>query len=405
MILLQAGALWFRPAGENRSNRSKMTDSQRQIVRRLKASLSGTNLELTGDYNQRLVYQAIRTKGPITRNALTELTGLAKPTIAGIVKRLVRSDLVSETGRIYGGRGQPAVHLETNPEGCYSIGLHVDEDQLSLIVVDALGHPVRRSTASLPTASRTRINEFFQHQFVELTKGVRRDRIIGLGVAMPGSIASSRNSHDATGADAVGIDLMALSEIARDMPIYIDSDLAAATAGELLFGVGATLQTYYYILMDVRPAGGLVIHQALFRGAHPSQRRFLFPDAELAWCREAVAAEREARLSHQAPREVDETWLAAACDDLLPLLISINCLLNPGVLLLGGRFPQEWLGQLAERCNDLLFERAPQIPSHAGIQPARLGADVTLIGAASLPMRARLSPIGEALLKGHDHAH
>ena len=244
------------PAGEIRSSRSNMTDTQPQVVRRIKASLSGTNfLELTGDYNQRLVYQTIRTKGPITRNALTELTGLAKPTIAGIVKSLVRSELVSETGRIYGGRGQPAVHLEANPEGCYSIGLHVDEDQLSLIVIDDPGHSVRRSTTSLPSSSRTRVNEFFQHQFVDLTKGICRERIIGLGVATSDSIASSRSSHGGTASDAVGIDLMALSEIARDMPIYIDSDLAAATAGELLFGIGATLQTYYFILMDLKPVG------------------------------------------------------------------------------------------------------------------------------------------------------
>jgi predicted NBD/HSP70 family sugar kinase len=382
-----------------------MTDSQPQIARRRKASLSGTNLELTGDYNQRLVYQTIRTRGPLTRNVLTELTGLAKPTIAGIVKRLVRSELVSETGRIYGGRGQPAVHLEANPKGCYSIGLHVDEDQLSLIVVDALGHPVRRSTTSLPSSSRTRVNEFFQHQFVDLTRGIHRERVIGLGVAMSDSIPSGRISDTASATNFVGIDLMALSDIARDMPIYIDSDLAAATAGELLFGVGATLQTFYFILLDVRPVGGLVMHQALFRGAHPGHERFLFPGVELTWCREAVAAEGEARRGHQTPRDADESWVEAACNDLLPLVISINCLLNPGGLLLGGRFPQEWLDVLAERCNKLLLERAPQIPSHAGIQAARLGADVTLVGAASLPMRARLAPIGEALLKGHDHGN
>jgi predicted NBD/HSP70 family sugar kinase len=382
-----------------------MTDSQPQIARRLKASLSGTNLELTGDYNQRLVYQTIRTRGPTTRNALTEITGLAKPTIAGIVKRLVRSELVSETGRIYGGRGQPAVHLEANPAGCYSIGLHVEQDRLSLILIDAVGQPVRRSAASLPSSPRTRVNEFFQHQFVELTKGIHRDRIIGLGVAMSDSITSARSPDAGTAGNAVGIDLTALSEIARDMPIYIDSDLAAATAGELLFGLGATLQTFYFILLDVKPVGGLVMHQALFRGAHPSHKRFLFPEAGLDWCRQAVAVECEARLGHQAPPEPDESWLDSACDDLLPLLISINCLLNPGGLLLGGPFPQEWLDLLAERCNQLLLERAPQIPSHAGIQVARLGGDVTLIGAASLPMRARLSPIGEALFKGHDHAN
>lgn len=391
--------------GGIRSGRSIMTDSQPQIARRHKASLSGTNLELTGDYNQRLVYQAIRNKGPITRNSLTELTGLAKPTIAGIVKRLVRSELVSETGRIYGGRGQPAVYLEANPEGCFSIGLQVDEDQVSLLIIDALGHALRRSTTSLPSSPRTRVNQFFQHQFADLTRGIPRERIIGLGVAMSDPPPPSRNAEPGSAVNAVGIDLMALSEIARDMPIYIDSDLAAATAGELLFGFGATVQTFYVILLDIRPVGGLVMRQALFRGAHPSHKRFLFADGERDWCRAAVSVERDARLRHQAPPDVDQSWLRAACEDLLPLVISINCMLNPGGLLLGGRFPQEWLEALALRCNALLLERAPQIPSHAGIQVSRLGADVTLIGAASLPMRARLSPIGEALLKGHEHAH
>ena len=78
-------------------------------------------------------------------------------------------------------------------------------------------------------------------------------------------------------------------------------------------------------------------------------------------------------------------------------------MLNPGGVLFGGRFPAPMLERLAARCNALLLELAPEIPSHAGIRPARLGADAMLIGAASLPMRARLFPTGEALLKERDH--
>ncbi|NVL78621.1 hypothetical protein HWN78_26975, partial [Escherichia coli] len=88
--------------------------------------------------------------GPITRNALIELTGLAKPTIAGIVRRLLGSELVIETSRIFGARGQPAVHLEVNPEGCYSVGLQVDDDRLDLVSIDALGHPVSRGVITRP---------------------------------------------------------------------------------------------------------------------------------------------------------------------------------------------------------------------------------------------------------------
>ena len=373
-------------------------------MRRLKASLPGTNLELTGDYNQRLVYQAVRTRGPITRNALIELTGLAKPTIAGIVKRLIKSDLVSETGRVYGGRGQPATHLKTNSKGCYSIGLRVDDDQLALVVVDALGRPVSRSATDLSAGSRSRISAFFRKGFAELTRDIQPDRIIGLGIALSGSVALPDDADDGSAKGGVGIDVLALSEIAQGIPIYIDTDLAAATAGESLFGLGASLRSYYYILMDVRPVGGLVINQTLYKGAHAGRRRFLFPDGAPRWCREAMDEERNARLHRRPPREVDEGWLATASSDLLPLLISINCMLNPGGVLFGGGFPQKWMKTLAARCNDLLFDRAPQIPSHAGIQPAQLAADETLIGAASLPMRARLYPIEEALLKDRDHA-
>ena len=227
--------------------------SQPRTVQRLKGSLSGTNLELTGDYNQRLVYQAIRTKGPITRNALIELTGLAKPTIAAIVRRLLSSDLVLETSRIYGGRGQPAVHLEINSEGCYAVGLHVDADRLALVVVDACGTPVRRTATDLPSTSGARVNSFVRRQFFEQTRNVRRERIIGLGIASSGFAAA--NDQEADSGNGVGLDLLSLSEIAPSLPIYIDSDLAAAAAGESLFGLGADFRSYYYILMDVVPVG------------------------------------------------------------------------------------------------------------------------------------------------------
>ncbi|MBP2275408.1 MULTISPECIES: ROK family protein [Sphingomonas] len=372
-------------------------DSQPQTVRRRKASLSGTNLELTGDYNQRLVYQAVRVRGPITRNALIELTGLAKPTIAGIVRRLLGSELVIETSRIFGARGQPAVHLEVNPEGCYSVGLQVDDDRLDLVSIDALGNPVSRGVITRPASSGERAKTHFRTQYLKLTEDIRRDRIIGLGVAMVGSV-SRDGRHADPGDGDIGIDLLALSDVSPGVPIYVDSALAAATAGESLFGVGASLQSYYYILMGPRPVGGLVAHEGLFKGAHPETKRYLFPGAEPAWCRQAVAADRMAALP-----ACEEAWLAAAAADLIPLLTSINCMLNPGGVLLGGRFPDGWLTRLAERCNTLLLASAPEIPSHAGIQPARLARDATLIGAASLPMRARLFPIGEALLKAHDH--
>jgi predicted NBD/HSP70 family sugar kinase len=151
--------------------------------------------------------------------------------------------------------------------------------------------------------------------------------------------------------------------------------------------------------------GGLVIHKSLYRGAHPDQKKYLFPQADTQWCEQAARAEREARLSNRPPDRVDSEWLETACANLLPQLISINCLFDPEGVLIGGRVPQPWLEAVAARCNTLIHEQAPHIPSHTPVQPARLAADATLIGAASLPMRARLFPTNEALLKTDHHAY
>lgn len=372
-------------------------DSQPGTVRRFKASLSGTNFELTGDYNQRLVYQTIRTKGPITRAGVIELTGLAKPTIASIVRRLLASGLVLETSRIYGARGQPAAHLEVDPAGCYAIGLQLSDDTIQLVLIDAYGSPGNRIAARLPVSSERRVDTLLRKAIPKLVGQTRAERIIGVGVVVS---AGAPHFADQPG----GAFLPAMSDLLPGVPIYVDSDLAAAAAGESLFGLGANLQSFYYILIDDRPVGGFVMHQALFKGAHPAHSRLLFPDAELNWVQQGIAAGHQAGSPHQTRSDVDETWVTEACKDLVPLMISINCLLNPGGVLLGGRIPPERLAKLAERCNALLLNLAPQIPSHAGIQPARLAADATLIGAASLPMRARLFPTEEALLKGGDDA-
>src|ERR1044072_1166879 len=72
------------------------------------SSLAGTNLERAADYNQRVMLQAIRVNGEITRQDLARITGLTPPSIANITNRLLQEDLIVELGRLRGRRGQPA---------------------------------------------------------------------------------------------------------------------------------------------------------------------------------------------------------------------------------------------------------------------------------------------------------
>src|SRR5215468_3773341 len=108
--------------------------------------LSGTNLERAGDHNQRVTLHAIRVNGPITRAELAQITGLTAPAIANITKRLLTDNLIQEAGRRRGGRGQPATKLVINPDSWFSIGLNVDRDHITMLVLDFEGRVRARAS-------------------------------------------------------------------------------------------------------------------------------------------------------------------------------------------------------------------------------------------------------------------
>ena len=108
--------------------------------------LSGTNLERAGDHNQRVTLHAIRVKGPITRAELAVITGLTAPAIANITKRLLTDNLIQDAGRRRGGRGQPATKLVINPDSWFSIGLNIDRDHITMVVLDFEGRVRARAS-------------------------------------------------------------------------------------------------------------------------------------------------------------------------------------------------------------------------------------------------------------------
>ena len=115
-------------------------------------SLSGTNLERAGDHNQRVTLHAIRVNGPITRTDLADITGLTPPAIANITKRLLQDNLIKEAGRVRGARGQPPIKLVINPDSWFSIGVNVDRDHITLVVLDFLGSVRAKSAREIPFA-------------------------------------------------------------------------------------------------------------------------------------------------------------------------------------------------------------------------------------------------------------
>ena len=86
-------------------------------------------------------------------------------------------------------------------------------------------------------------------------------------------------------------------------------------------------------------------------------------------------------------------------DSLLDTLLAINCLVNPEVILIGGRLPASIVDRLATRLNQRLEAHAGTVPAIAPVSRAALSDDAPAVGAAILPFSHRLLPTRTALMK------
>ncbi|MGO8656029.1 winged helix-turn-helix transcriptional regulator, partial [Rhizobium ruizarguesonis] len=102
-------------------------------------AISGTNLEQAKSHNRRVVIEAVRTNGPLSRAAIARMTALTAQTVSNIVEELERSHLLVPAEAQKLARGQPIIPYSINPRGAYSIGLELGRQRASGVLTDLSG--------------------------------------------------------------------------------------------------------------------------------------------------------------------------------------------------------------------------------------------------------------------------
>jgi predicted NBD/HSP70 family sugar kinase len=386
--------------------------------------LSGSNLQRAGDHNQRVTLHAIRVNGPVTRTALSQQTGLTPAAIANITSRLLKDRLILTAGRMHGARGQPATKLVVNPSSCFSIGLNVDRDHITLVLLDFAGRVHARAAREIHFAQPATVRAFFQRTVEQMLKrtGIARSSVIGVGVAFPDDIARA-HLPDQPGDYAAWAEVK-VDDLLRDVlgvPVFVENDAAAAAIGEMQFGSGQRYRSFFYLLITAALGGGLVIDGGYFRGAQGRS-------GEIGWLHDRDGSGRDMQLQNivslsalysrladsgyrvaspgrlarlgSGARLIVDRWIQESTDALVDSIVSINCLINPDAILIGGRLPAELVDRLAVALNGRMRDFASQLPAIAPVARAVTADDAPAVGAAILPFTHSLLPTRLALLKG-----
>lgn len=254
-------------------------------------SEAGANLPALRSHNAALVLDLLRTAGEagISRLELAERTGLTPQAVSKITARLREQGLVREAGHRASTGGKPRTVLRLVPSAAYAVGVHLDRDELTTVLVDLAGVrvAVRRTPLDLGAGAEA-VFGVVEREVGAVAGEVRGEvpgevsgdgagpAVLGAGVAMPGPLDhSSGTPGRVTGyPEWEGVPLR--DELARRLalPVALDKDTNAAALGLALHATAPAADSFAYLHLGTGLGSGLVLGGALHRGARTGAGEF-----------------------------------------------------------------------------------------------------------------------------------
>ncbi|KIF75674.1 ROK family transcriptional regulator [Streptomyces sp. 150FB] len=225
-----------------------------------------------GDFNESVVLDAIRrVPDGLSRVELVTATGLSAQTISNICRRLLDQGVVHESGKTRSGSGKPRTLLRLSPGARYAVGVHLDPAVITYVLLDLLGTVVahrQEPTAGSGEPERTTQDISASINGLIAGSGADRDRILGLGVAVPGPIdaAAGLVVDPPQLAGWSSVPLRDRLSAATGLPALIDKDVIAAAVAERWAGAATETGNFLFFYLGTGSGMGLVVDDAVLRG-------------------------------------------------------------------------------------------------------------------------------------------
>ncbi|WP_055555296.1 ROK family transcriptional regulator [Streptomyces sp. NBRC 110028] len=245
----------------------------------------GANLSALRGHNAALVLRLLRDAGEdgVSRLELAERTGLTPQAVSKITARLRAEGLAAEAGRRASTGGKPRTVLRLVPGARHAIGLHLDRDELTAVVVDLAGTPVALRTARFDfgaeaeralTAAASEVEALIADAGAGALPGggVPGSGLLGVGVAAPGPLDhGSGVLHRVTGFPQWdGLPLRDALARRLGLPVVLDKDTNAAALGLAAPAAGS----FAYLHLGTGLGAGLVLDGGVYRGARTDAGEF-----------------------------------------------------------------------------------------------------------------------------------
>ncbi|WBB64111.1 ROK family protein [Streptomyces sp. WMMC500] len=401
---------------------------------RLDAAGGANHIDL-GSFNECVVIEAVRLAGTVTRGEIAHRTGLTQQSVSRIARSLLARGILVEENRRQATSGKPRTPVRLRGEAAHAVGIHIDPEVFTAVVIDLDGAIVAERTRPVQPTSDP---DVLVRQVAQLGRGVLADArgavrpggFLGIGVAVPGPVDTDSGTVLDPPLMSVWTDLPLLYLLKDHFrcPLIMEKDATAAAAGERWIGRDRRARDFAYVYLGTGVGSGLYLNGDLHRGTSANAGEFgqlcavALGRAEtggrpevLPECNPPLGLSRLAA-RHGYPldgalagttagyRAVTEAAAAgdpaatAAVRDLARAVgqgtTSLVDLLDIDLVVLGGPFFTDpaaplYLSHIGEMVND--FPTARRL-RHVDVERSVLGPEAAAVGAASTIFHAAFTP-------------
>lgn len=385
--------------------------------------------------NERALLEYLRSHQPTSRAELARVTRLSKPTVSQALASLESAGLVRAVGQAISSRGgRIAILYEPNPEAGYVVGVDVGRGWVRTAVANLSGQIVARTDRPNDAQSADALVALISHIAHETVAnaGLAWSQVVHAVVGTPGVLdeQSKRLLFSSNLPEWGRHGLLAELQAAFGLSLSLENDANLAALGERSFGWGSSASTFVYITIGTGVGMGIILNNALYRGAHGAAGEIGFlpfgrgevleetgkvNDSYLGMFEEATSAEGIVRQAQElglpaslSPRQIfdaaqqgDTKALAVVEQEGYRLALAIaviTAVLDPELIVLSGG-----IGQRSELLIPPLERKLQQLtPLRPRIVSSKLGGDSILLGSIATALEIAHDLVFQRYVNNHN---
>ncbi len=224
-------------------------------------------VELKNNYQKRKIIKNLFLHGAMTNTELGKFVKLSTPKIISLLNELKDEGIVEELGQGNSSGGRRPNLYGNKEDAFFIIGISINLYHTTVTVFNAknqriIEDQVLTLSISSGIGNIDPIVEFTENVILE--KGIRREKILGIGVEMPGMVDS------ATGINKThmvsDIPVAKIFEEKFGLNVIIENDAKARAFAELRFGLAHSKKNVLAIQLDWGIGLGIIVNGKLYKG-------------------------------------------------------------------------------------------------------------------------------------------